>query len=43
MSNRAEGKSMTKATSQGAEDGSLSFLQELQRLEGELFRKSFAK
>ena len=34
---------MTKASSQGAEGGSLSFLQELQILEGELFRNSYAK
>jgi len=31
--------SMTKASTQGAEGGSLSFLQELPRLEGELLRK----
>ena len=38
-----EGQNMTKASSQGAEGGSLSFLQELQILEGELFRNSYAK
>ena len=38
-----EGQNMTKASSWGAEGGSLSFLQELQILEGELFRNSYAK
>ena len=38
-----EGQNMTKASIRGAERGSLSFLQELQILEGELFRNSYAK